>query len=314
MSAELARPGAMLNQAIGAVGRPIHGPTPPGGAVPCARTSPLSEAELREVVDLIADGRIGRHAVELPAHLQTRDWSSVIAVMLGLDARLGWPTAGWKIGAASEEIRAIEGMPTPSPGRLYKSRVFTSPATLAANLFINYREVECEFAFKLAEDLPERVHPYCEAEVARAVESAFPVLEIGDMVFLDWYGASGYFGPSLDNGGGGVLVCGSPIDDWQAKGLDTAFIELSLNGQIVKTGVGSAAMGNPLTSLTWMANWASDHRIPLKAGEVVSTGTCTGHCFVASGDLVTADFGVFGTVTATMESANDPNPEGAAHG
>ncbi len=314
MSAETWREAQTPNQAVGAVGRPIHGPTPPAGAFPCARTSPLSETERGDVINLIADGRIRRHAVELPPRLQTRDWSSVIAVMLGLDARLGWPVAGWKIGAASEEIRAIEGMPTPSPGRLYQSRIFDSPAALAVDLFINYREVECEFAFRLANDLPEQTHPYSEDEVALAVDAALPVLEIGDMVFRDWYGASGYFGPSLDNGGGGVLVCGRAIDDWQTRGLETAPIELSLNGQIVKTGVGSAAMGNPLTSLTWMANWASEHKLPLRSGELVSTGTCTGHCFVAPGDFVSADFKAFGLVSAKMESSNQMSLEAGIHG
>lgn len=305
MTAEVRRGAPAASQAVGAVGRPIHGPTAPGAAVPCARTSPLSAAELREVIDLIAEGRTGRHPVELPLRLQTRDWPSVIAVMLGLDARLGWPSAGWKIGAASEEIRAIEGMPTPSPGHLYQSRIFDSPATLAADLFVNYREVECEFAFRLRTDLPERMRPYSDAEVAPAVDWALPVLEIGDMVFLDWYGASGYFGPSLDNGGGGVLVCGSPITDWEIRGLDTVRVELSLNGEIVKKGMGSAAMGNPLTSLTWMANWASEHGVPLRAGEIVSTGTCTGHCFVAPGDFVCADFKGLGLVTAQMEGCED---------
>ena len=194
----------------------------------------------------------------------------------------------------------MEGMPTPSPGRLYRDRIFTSPAQLPPDLFINYREVECEFAFELACDLPSRTACYGEDEVAAAVSSAFPVLEIGDTVFQDWYAASGYFGPSLDNGGGGVLVRGAAISGWRDRKLATARIRLSVGGVLAKEGWGSAAMGDPLNSLTWMANWASERGLPLRQGEVVSTGTCTGHCFVAAGDSVSADFGVFGTVDATM--------------
>ncbi|MHB1638417.1 MAG: 2-keto-4-pentenoate hydratase [Candidatus Dormibacteria bacterium] len=191
-------------------------------------------------------------------------------------------------------------MPTPSPGRLYRDRVFPSPASLPCDLFINYREVECEFAFQLAQDLPARRGPYGEDDVASAVGSAHPVLEIGDMVFRDWYASSGYFGPSLDNGGGGALVCGPRIEAWRSRGLSAVRIELRLNGRVAKTGVGGAAMGDPLTSLTWMANWASEHGTPLRAGEIVSTGTCTGHCFVSEGDFVTADFGDCGVVSAEM--------------
>ena len=41
-------------------------------------------------------------------------------------------------------------------------------------------------------------------------------------------------------------------------------------------------------------------RIPLglqrKSGEVISTGTCTGHLFAQSGDVVSADFASLGVV------------------
>ena len=53
-------------------------------------------------------------------------------------------------------------------------------------------------------------------------------------------------------------------------------------------------MGNPVTSLTWMVNRARAHGIGISAGEVVSTGTCTGHCFALPGDTVSADFGPLG--------------------
>jgi 2-keto-4-pentenoate hydratase len=83
-----------------------------------------------------------------------------------------------------------------------------------------------------------------------------PTLEIGDMVFEDWYGASGYFGSCLDNGGGAALVCGPEIADWRSLDLPNTRLALFLNGTFVKDGFGRAAMGHPLTSLTWLVNWA----------------------------------------------------------
>jgi len=37
------------------------------------------------------------------------------------------------------------------------------------------------------------------------------------------------------------------------------------------------------------------------AGEIVSTGTCRGHCFVARGDEVRVNFGDLGVVEAVFE-------------
>ena len=57
-------------------------------------------------------------------------------------------------------------------------------------------------------DFPARAEPYTEADARAGIEAMFPVLEIGDSVFPDWYGSSGYFGTCLDNGGGAALVTG----------------------------------------------------------------------------------------------------------
>jgi 2-keto-4-pentenoate hydratase len=283
-------------------GRAIYGPTPPGKAVPCRRTEPLASDELAAVVELIAEGREGRHSVALPEHLQTRDWESVTQVALELDKRLGWDPIGWKIGAASEEIRRSEGLPGAAPGRIYRSTVFSSPAKLPARLFINYRNVECEFAFRLSDPLPARRATYAEGEVAAAIECLMPTLEIGDTVFEDWYGASSFFGSCLDNGGGAALVCGEPIVDWHGLDLPNARIEISLNGQRINEGYGRAAMGHPLTSLTWLVNWLAKHGRGLEAGEIVSTGTCTGHCFCLPGDTVSVAFDYAGVLTASFEA------------
>jgi hypothetical protein len=137
-----------------------------------------------------------------------------------------------------------------------------------------------------------------EAGARAGIEFLFPALEIGDCVFTDWYGASGYFGSCLDNGGGAALVQGRKTRDWQPGDLAAAGMDLYLNGQYVKSGRADAAMGHPVTSLTCLLNWAREQGRAVHAGDVVSTGTCTGHLFAAPGDTVRADFGPLGVVEA----------------
>lgn len=281
-------------------GRNLWGATPPGGARPCARRSPLSEAEVEEVVAIIARGRLERHAEMMPQRLQTRDWSSVVRVILSLEEHLGWSEAGWKVGAASEEIRRAEGLPSPSPGRIYLHTMFRSPAQLGPEFFINYRNCECEYAFELGLDYPARERSYTEEDVCAGIESLFPALELGDTVFRDWYGSSAYFGPSLDNGGGAAFVAGHRIPDWRSVDFANAGMRLYLNEHYIKSGSARLAMGHPVTSLTWLINWVREQGQAVTAGEVVSTGTCTGHLFAARGDTVVADFGELGTVQVTF--------------
>jgi 2-keto-4-pentenoate hydratase len=282
-------------------GRLIHGPTLPGGSVPASRTSDLTPAEMREVLGLITDGRLRRHSVTMPERLRARSWKSVEQVLLLLEDELGWKAAGWKVGAASAAVRRAENMPSPSPGRVFERAIFDSPASVGPEFFVNYRLCECEFAFALDLDFPARQDPYTEADVRAGISAVMPVIEIGDSVFEDWYSLSGYFGGMYDNGGGAALVTGAATRDWESIDLAAATLDLYVNGYYVKSGTGAEAMGNPVTSLCWMINWVRERGHAVRAGEVITTGTCTGHCFVAPGDRVSVDFGELGLVQADFE-------------
>ncbi len=202
---------------------------------------------------MISRGRSERRAETLPERLQTRDWTSVVAVFLALGTKATGRGAGWKIGAAAEDIRRAEGVPSPSPGRI--DHRFESPAELPSEPFINYRNCECEFAFELAVDFPARDKPYTEADAAAGVEAMYPALELGDTVFLDsvWrqcllrfvHGQRRRSRLRERDRGSGL----GPMD------LPNAAMDVYLNGYYVKSGKGGAAMGHPLTSLTWMLNW-----------------------------------------------------------
>jgi 2-keto-4-pentenoate hydratase len=282
-------------------GRRIHGPTLPGRGVRCDRTSPLRRDEIEAVAELIARARTERSRIVMPDRLRTRDWESVMAVMDRTNEILDWPSGGWKIGAASIDVQRAEGVPGPAPGQIRRDAVFESPARLPSSLFINYRCAESEFAFRMGRALPAKDVAFSEAEVADAVEALLPALEIGDTVFDDWYGASGYLGSLMDNGGAAALVVGSPIPDWRSLDLANAKVDLSLNGRLIKSGHGRAAMGHPLTSLTWMANWLRERGRQLEAGHIVSTGTCTGHFFVQPGDRLELDYGSIGRLDVVFE-------------
>src|SRR5882757_1553958 len=137
-------------------GRLIHGATKPGGSMPSLRTSDLSPDEVTEVVELISTGRLSRRPAEMPERLRARSWKSVEQVLLRLEENLGWKAAGWKVGAASMEVRRAENIPSPSPGRIFERAIFGSPASIGTEFFVNYRLCECEFAFELGADFPAR--------------------------------------------------------------------------------------------------------------------------------------------------------------
>jgi len=66
-------------------------------------------------------------------------------------------------------------------------------------------------------------------------------------------------------------------------------------------GHGKNVLGDPRAALAWLANELRGLGITLRAGEVVTTGTCHPPLPIQSGDMMDVDFGVLGKVSVGFE-------------
>ena len=62
-------------------------------------------------------------------------------------------------------------------------------------------------------------------------------------------------------------------------------------------GHGKNVLGDPRIALTWLTNELRQLGVTLKAGRVVTTGTCHPPLPIQSGDLFAVDFGPLGKVS-----------------
>jgi 2-oxopent-4-enoate/cis-2-oxohex-4-enoate hydratase len=69
---------------------------------------------------------------------------------------------------------------------------------------------------------------------------------------------------------------------------------VSLNGEIISTGAGAAALGSPVNCVTWLANTLGRIGIPLKAGEVILSGSLVPLQPVKPGDNMSLVIGGLG--------------------
>ncbi len=66
------------------------------------------------------------------------------------------------------------------------------------------------------------------------------------------------------------------------------------NGEIIGTGAGAAALGSPINAVAWLANTLGKLGIPLKAGEVILSGSLAPLFPVTAGDSLRVTVGGIG--------------------
>jgi 2-keto-4-pentenoate hydratase len=69
-------------------------------------------------------------------------------------------------------------------------------------------------------------------------------------------------------------------------------------GEVVSTGTGASILGDPLAAVAWLAAAVRDHGRPLRAGEVVLSGSLGPMVPVAPGDAFHAEISGIGQVSA----------------
>jgi 2-keto-4-pentenoate hydratase len=97
-----------------------------------------------------------------------------------------------------------------------------------------------------------------------------------------------------------LFVLGAPTtSDWRGLDLVEEKPVIALRGKQY-VGHGKNVLGDPLVALTWLANELRQLGLTLRAGEVVTTGTCHPPLPIAAGDLFEADFGSIGKVSVAF--------------
>ena len=158
------------------------------------------------------------------------------------------------------------------------------------------RVAEPEFAFRMASDLPPRSSPYTVQQVLDAVATLHPAIEIPDSRFAD-FASAGAAQIIADNACAHLFVLGAPRSaNWRALDLVEEKPVITLRGRQF-IGHGKNVLGDPRIALTWLANELSQLGVTLRAGQIVTTGTCHPPLPIQSGDVFEADFGVLGRVS-----------------
>ena len=174
---------------------------------------------------------------------------------------------GRKAGLTAEAVQRQLGVDQPDFGTLFDDMRIEEGGILLPSRTIQPK-AEAEIALVLASDLPS---PDTSAtQVAAAVASVHAAIEIVDSRIADW--EITFADTVADNGSSAFFVLadqGVPLD---GLGLEGATMSMTINGEIVSSGIGAAALGNPLNAAAWLARTLAIRGDPLKAGDIILAG------------------------------------------
>jgi 2-oxopent-4-enoate/cis-2-oxohex-4-enoate hydratase len=214
------------------------------------------------------------------------------AIQQRLNARridAGERIIGKKIGVTSKAVMDMLGVYQPDFGLLTDGMVYNEGEAIPAATLIQPK-AEGEIAFVLKHDL---IGPgISAADVLAATEGVMACFEIVDSRIRDW--KIKIQDTVADNASCGVFVLGDQLVDPRGLDLTTCGMVLEKNGEIVATGAGAAALGAPANAVAWLANTLGRLGIPLKAGEVVLSGSLAIMVPVKAGDSLRVSIGGIG--------------------
>lgn len=212
-------------------------------------------------------------------------------VQVGLWQRQGRRVRGHKVGLTSAAMQRMLGVDRPDYGHLLDDMFLPEEADVAVDRFLAPR-VEPEIALVLGR--PLEGPGVTVADAIAAVSFVLPAIEIIDSRIRDW--KIGWADTVADNASSGAVVLGSTPRSPTAVDLRLLGCNLFVNGQLVVTGAGGAALGSPVVALAWLANTLGSTGARLEEGEVVLPGSCTPAVPVARGAVVSAEFAEIGVV------------------
>ena len=214
---------------------------------------------------------------------------------VNIDRRIaaGATERGRKIGLTSLPMQKLLGVDEPDYGVVLSDMFVEDGDEIDLDRMVQPR-VEAELAFVLEDDLAGP--GITAARAMKSIAGVMPSIEVVDSRVRDW--KITLIDTVADNASSGLLTVSGRLrrvdEDFDLRTLGVAVYK---NGQLIDTGAGAAALGNPARCVAWLANKYGSLGQTLKAGDIILPGSVHGMKPVARGDVFRAEFAHLGTVT-----------------
>lgn len=202
---------------------------------------------------------------------------------------------GHKVGLTSKPMQKMVGVDSPDYGPVLASTIYRDGDTIPACRFIAPK-IEAEIVFVIGERLEGPGVAVTQAHAA--IAGAVAAMEIVDSRIADW--RIKLADTVADLASNGAMATSSrivPITD-----IDTRLVGMTLsrNGELIDTGAGAAALGDPVAVVAWLANVLGGDGVALEPGHLIMTGALHAAVPMTPGDVFRAEFDRLGPITVRV--------------
>lgn len=240
----------------------------------------------------LRDAYSGQTVPPLRDGLDSRDVEAAYAIQ-AINTRF-WEAAGRrivgrKVGLTAKAVQQQLGVDQPDFGVLFHDMELPDGATSPAGRLIQPK-AEAEVALIIGADLPAGT--VTRDQVEAAVAGVAAAIEIVDSRIADW--KISFADTVADNGSSAFFVLADTGRSLDGLDLERAPMEMRIDDAVVSTGIGAAALGNPLNAAAWLAQTLAARGEPLKAGDILLAGALGPMVALTPGDRVHASVGGIG--------------------
>ncbi len=229
--------------------------------------------------DALLTARRERSLIETASLPVPASLAEGLAIARAVSRGAGFEDLGWKVAIAPDGTPIGGLMPGPwlAPGEIYEGAI-------GAEL-----RVEIELGLRLSRDVPLRPgQPWSRAELLACCDKAFLGIEIVESRLANWSGNVAMPLWLTDAMGHGGYFVGPDLDMKVLDDLTGLGCFISLNGVTIYDQPAVHGNGDPMTPFLAWANRKEEGLGPLRAGQLVTTGSlCGGVLSPGKGEVVT---------------------------
>lgn len=253
--------------------------------------------DTKELAKLLVDARktgdsFAKYPTDIPKSLDYSYQVQDEAIKL-----YGDKIIGWKIGRLAPDLHGIHGTERLT-GPIFECNFQKIAKTNEVNLFNGgFAAVEAEYVFEIAKNADPSKTQYSHEEAAQLINAIYAGIEMAGSPIFD----INSYGPTVvasDFGNNFGLILGNKLADIEsADQLSTqecnkynaqAFID----GELVGEGGLFSMPNGPLAAIAWLAGHLAMRNLPLKKGQLISSGASTGIHDINIGQNAQVAFGV----------------------